>query len=55
MEAFVPGAYSKGRPASDFAEVVYALALSNRSGEMLFDDEVLSMPHTEAPVDLFVP
>ena len=55
LEAAVPGAYSRGRAADLVAEAIYALAASPRSGEALFDDEVIDMPPTDAPLDLFVP
>jgi citronellol/citronellal dehydrogenase len=48
LERRVPGAHSKGRAPSEFADVVYALAHSERTGQMLYDDEVLPMPATEA-------
>lgn len=55
LEAAVPGAYSRGRAADLVAEAIHALAASPRSGEALFDDEVVDMPSTDAPLDLFVP
>ena len=51
-----PGAFSKGRPASDVARAVVEVALSDRSGQALLDEDVL--PHLladdGAPPDLFV-
>jgi NAD(P)-dependent dehydrogenase (short-subunit alcohol dehydrogenase family) len=48
------GAHSRGRSPDDVAAAVLALAASDRAGECLFDDEVVSMPPTDAPKDLFV-
>lgn len=54
LESEVPGAYSKGRTAEEFAECIYDLAVSGLSGETLLDDEVRQLGSTEAPLDLFV-
>lgn len=54
LESQVPGAYTRGRSPDDVAEAVYVLATSTRSGEALLDDEVLPLPPSAAPLDLFV-
>ena len=54
LEEALPGAHSKGRHPDDLAEAVRALASSARRGECLYDDEVVDLPPTDAPLDAFV-
>lgn len=55
LETNVPGAYTKGRPPHHFAEVVCALTMDTETtGTMLYDDDVIAMPPTDAPLDLYV-
>lgn len=50
-----PGApHAEGRPAEDVALAVYALATSTAwNAQTLFDDDVIQLPPTRAPLDLF--
>ena len=52
IESRLPGAYTLGRRPDDFAEAALTLALSSRSAESLFDDEVVPY-RTTAPLDAF--
>ena len=57
LEARLPGAYSLGRDPDDFARAVWRLARSSRTGECLYDEDVLPSLRTkakDAPLDLFV-
>ena len=56
LESVLPGAHSLGRRPEEVAEAVYALAISDRDGQMLLDDEVINLPPPPAgaPLDLFV-
>ena len=49
-------AYSRGRDPHDVARAVHALAVerTDLNARCLLDDEVVPLPPTEAPLDLFV-
>lgn len=49
-------AYSQGRDPYDVAQAVYALAVDKTeyNARCFMDDEVITMPPTSAPLDLFV-
>ena len=53
LEDVLEGAFTRGRHPDDVARAVHSLALSDRRGECLFDDEVVHMPNSDAPLDLF--
>ena len=47
------GAFSNGRSTKDFAWAVTELAVSNKNAETLYDDEIIDLPKTQAPLDIF--
>jgi citronellol/citronellal dehydrogenase len=50
----IEGVFTEGRSPDHFASAVHALANSHEfNGMTLYDDEVTTMPHTNAPLDLF--
>ena len=46
-------AFSEGRPPNDFAEAVVNLAVSNKNSGTYYDDQVMELPKTLAPIDIF--
>ena len=46
-------AFSEGRSVKDFASAVVALSLSNKNAETLYDDEILDLSQTQAPLQKF--
>ena len=55
LHAGADGAYSRGRDPSDVALAVHLLATARPStnGAAVYDDEVVPLPTTTAPLDLF--
>jgi citronellol/citronellal dehydrogenase len=55
LEDTHPGAYTLGRPPDVIGEAVYRLAVheTSHNAACLYDDQVLPLPRTRAPLDLF--
>ena len=46
-------AFSKGRPTDDFADAVHELAISDLNAQTIYDDDITTLPVTNAPLDVF--
>ena len=47
------GAYTRGRSVTDVARAVCELSLLNLNAQTVYDDEVVDLATTEAPLDMF--
>ena len=49
-----PGAHEHARPPHEFADAVHRVATGKWNAECLLDEDVVVLPASEAPLDLFV-
>jgi len=53
-KGFSKNAFTNGRDPNEFASAVYKVAMQPYTGGMLFDEEVVKMSPSNAPLDLYV-
>ena len=47
------GAFTDGRVPAEFAFAVHDLAISKLNAQTVYDDEIIELPDTDAPLDVF--
>ena len=47
------GAYTKGRSTKEFATAVFDLSISDLNTQTIYDDDITTLPSTNAPLDVF--